>query len=967
MSDGDAELQSVAPEEGFSYQQASGGVEVTGYAGDATELSIPEELGGSKVVGIANSALSGHASLRSVALPPSLERVGAGAFRGCSSLASVELPASVSFVDNDAFDGCSSLSSVTLPEGLRGLGSRVFSGCPLASVTVPASLESTGGWFRGDGPFAGSGLSSARLAEGSVRVATGLFGGCGRLASVEVPGTVTSVGDRAFQGCTSLASLSLPASVTSIADTAFEGCDALTLSCPRGSFAYSWAMEHGIGVSASDGTHALLDPAACSYSARRLDNGLVELTVRWGLAEPSADVSVGAVTLGVPASMDVREVGVDGAAADWSLSGRKLYVPTGAPSGSVEVLCEVPAGEASSLSYASVALRSGGAPASEVVGSVADLSSPLSISVPEVTASGTFSVRGNAPAGSRVELRVGGVPAGSATASASGTYEAEVSVSSPVEGWEYAVSASCGDSSARGTVLFDPAAAGVTSFVMRYDGGDHDLLGGDPASYTFLLSSYHGEHPFRFEVAFDVPPERIEVARVVSVKGKERKCMDLTWDESAGLWVAEGWFDPSDHDYVPGSLSVSYKVRPREVADALPAPGAAPAPTAARPAGWEDVTVTPERLPDGSVRYTYHSPTLFGDGDGPATITITRREAEEARQAGAPATAEEAIEQGYEPVGRTYLPLARGKVIGSPGMVGGPYKTSDGSSCYMRASDGPGGVTIVDLVLFGSGTGIQVWERYCASKEYMEAAKEAMGRFKSPGTTVGVVSVISSVVSSGVQVVRYDHIRDVIGHMDLSDEERASLNRRMDLAEVLGVVNIGLSIACVIGAPFELGVALGVFGFVNSFAIGWIDMSIIWDLLWYERRGSRSAARIDPSGSVRDADTGEPIPGARVTFWCRPLTGAEPEPWDASSCGQGNPLVTDDRGAFSWDVPEGWYQVRVEAEGYRPAASGWLYVPSDAAEGAMVPMARLSPSAAPGSPERVLALSGSPAALGKAA
>ena len=79
------------------------------------------------------------------------------------------------------------------------------------------------------------------------------------------------------------------------------------------SFAYSWAMEHGMGVAASDGTHALLDPAACSYSARRLDDGLVELTVRWGLAEPSADVSVGAVTLGVPASTDVREVRVDGA------------------------------------------------------------------------------------------------------------------------------------------------------------------------------------------------------------------------------------------------------------------------------------------------------------------------------------------------------------------------------------------------------------------------------------------------------------------------------------------------------------------------------------------------------------------------------------------------------------------------------------------------------------------------------
>lgn len=442
--------------------------------------------------------------------------------------------------------------------------------------------------------------------------------------------------------------------------------------------------------------------------------------------------------------------------------------------------------------------------------------------------------------------------------------------------------------------------------------------------------------------------------------------MDLTWDESAGRWVAEGWFDPSDHDYVPGSLSVSYKVRPREVADALPAPGAAPAPTAARPAGWEDVTVTPERLPDGSVRYTYHSPTLFGDGDGPATITVTRREAEEAHQAGAPATAEEAIEQGYEPAGRTYLPLARGKVIGSPGMVGGPYKTSDGSSCYMRASDGPGGVTIVDLVLFGSGTGVQVWERYCASKEYTEAAKEVFGRLESPGTTMGGVSAGLSGYSLYMQNKGYEYFRDKIKHMDLSEEERASLNGRMDLGLFFGTLNVGLSVASCFLPP-EAGVPLGILSLANSFIIGWIDMSIIWDLLWYERRGSRSAARIDPSGSVRDAGTGAPVPGARVTLWYRPFEGAEPEPWDASSCGQGNPLVTDARGSFAWEVPEGWYQVRVEAEGYRPAQSGWLYVPSAAAEGVMVPMARLSPSAAPGSPERVLAPSGPPAALGKAA
>ena len=80
-----------------------------------------------------------------------------------------------------------------------------------------------------------------------------------------------------------------------------------------------------------------------------------------------------------------------------------------------------------------------------------------------------------------------------------------------------------------------------------------------------------------------------------------------------------------------------------------------------------------------------------------------------------------------------------------------------------------------------------------------------------------------------------------------------------------------------------------------------------------------SPIRADPSGTVVDAATGEPVPGARVTLWYAPLPGVDPEPWDASPWGQENPLATDGGGRFSWEVPEGWWQVRVEAEGYWPA------------------------------------------------
>ena len=128
-------------------------------------------------------------------------------------------------------------------------------------------------------------------------------------------------------------------------------------------------------------------------------------------------------------------------------------------------------------------------------------------------------------------------------------------------------------------------------------------------------------------------------------------------------------------------------------------------------------------------------------------------------------------------------------------------------------------------------------------------------------------------------------------------------------------------------------------------ATGRAGDSGIRDLLWYERRNPGSAARRDPSGGVRDAGTGVPVPGARVTLWCRPTPDADPEPWDAVPCGQQNPLSADARGSFSRDVPEGWWQVRVEAEGYRPVSSKWVRVSSGEEPDLSLSLEPLSPSA----------------------
>jgi hypothetical protein len=54
-----------------------------------------------------------------------------------------------------------------------------------------------------------------------------MFTNCYRLASINIPNSVTSIGKEAFYKCYSLVSLRIPNSVTSIVNYAFQNCHGL--------------------------------------------------------------------------------------------------------------------------------------------------------------------------------------------------------------------------------------------------------------------------------------------------------------------------------------------------------------------------------------------------------------------------------------------------------------------------------------------------------------------------------------------------------------------------------------------------------------------------------------------------------------------------------------------------------------------------------------------------------------------
>ncbi|MEE0918245.1 MAG: leucine-rich repeat domain-containing protein [Bacteroidales bacterium] len=164
----------------------------------------------------------------------SVTTIGSRAFFICSSLTSVSIPNSVTTIEYDewdfyigAFSECTSLTSVTFEEGinLTNIPPSTFCVCSsLTSIDIPNSVTSIG-----DYAFSGcSSLTSIDIPNSVTSIGEHAFYGCSSLTSIDIPNSVTSIGTWAFHGCSSLTSVTIPENVTSIGSGAFSDCCSLT-------------------------------------------------------------------------------------------------------------------------------------------------------------------------------------------------------------------------------------------------------------------------------------------------------------------------------------------------------------------------------------------------------------------------------------------------------------------------------------------------------------------------------------------------------------------------------------------------------------------------------------------------------------------------------------------------------------------------------------------------------------------
>jgi hypothetical protein len=113
------------------------GVRIVGYSGGATDIVVPETIGGEAVRWIDPSAFAGNTNIISLVVPSKVKILFEGSFKDCSSLKTVKLPEGLRSIQSKAFYGCTALTSIDIPEKVQEINDDAFTNCTsLSRVTL---------------------------------------------------------------------------------------------------------------------------------------------------------------------------------------------------------------------------------------------------------------------------------------------------------------------------------------------------------------------------------------------------------------------------------------------------------------------------------------------------------------------------------------------------------------------------------------------------------------------------------------------------------------------------------------------------------------------------------------------------------------------------------------------------------------------------------------------------------------
>ena len=560
---------------------------ITRYSGSATSVQVPSTIGGYAVQVIGARAFQGNTVLESVELPDGLTTIYAYAFENCTSITSIHLPDSITTLGYKVFGGCSNLVSANYPvnwvNSPSGNGSNsyeygnVFSGCPkLTEIEIPEGVKAIA-----PHSFASlTTLTSVTLPSSLTEIGAYAFAGATGLTEVTLPSNTKTIRDYAFADCAGLKDIYIPDSTTDIRKAVFENCPQLTIHCSYYSMATIYAIENNIPFEQigtyTDSAETVLDRSDTSYYGdfgSATANGYVAMTVRYNIKDTwKSAVSDLNVKLVLPSNgeLDESTLKVDGELCqNYNLKDRTLTIPVSGTSGIIRFSIKAQS-QSAARSYAILNYKKNRNSSQEIIGVLNESINLFTIDAPDVVSKPTVNVSGMANAGGTVTLLVNEKEQQTVQVSKAGLWSAVLTLENPSNYETYKIKALC--TQADGTtetrtaaVTYNEGEPSIESFKMYYN--EHDKIKSYDLTKTdgvTPLVYYLPKSKFDYELTFE-NPEQIKTLYVTSTRNNQTKYLEATYDPEKNAFVTDGYFDESDHNYVPGVISYEYNKTVPEV------------------------------------------------------------------------------------------------------------------------------------------------------------------------------------------------------------------------------------------------------------------------------------------------------------------------------------------------------------------------------------------------------------------
>lgn len=266
----------IVEKDGLLFEKSEKGAVLKGFEGNVDDevLSIPDDIEGTKLVSIGDSALWGAGEkIKKIIVPEGVVSIGDFAFMMNTELLEVCLPESLETLGMNIAD-MTAVSRIRIPAGVRHIEKPYSYNWLKLDADKSSPFWESGGrglYKKEEEGLVLCGLSrdenetEYKVKDGTFKIADHALDENYFLEKLDIPEGVVRIGDFAFSGCDMLSSVSLPESLVSIGKEPFHSCQSLhRLVIPKG-------FEDA-------GKHAFTE----TFNWNRENHGLYDITVEPG-------------------------------------------------------------------------------------------------------------------------------------------------------------------------------------------------------------------------------------------------------------------------------------------------------------------------------------------------------------------------------------------------------------------------------------------------------------------------------------------------------------------------------------------------------------------------------------------------------------------------------------------------------------------------------------------------------------